>query len=169
VVSFALAPDGRTGPADLRRRRGALYAVTRARLAGYAAGLAPAGIPWAGVPVIECAGSIRAAGRSAAAALLAADPRPTAILATSDVLALGVLDAAEAAGLAIPGDLSVAGFDDVPAAVEADLTSVRQDHREKGRIAGELLLAALGGEPLPPPPVLAHALVARGSTGPPPG
>ena len=61
VVAFGLAPDGRTGPADLARRRDALYAVSRARLAGYATALTEAGIDWAGVPVHECAGSVRAA------------------------------------------------------------------------------------------------------------
>ncbi len=168
IVSFALSPDGRTGPADLARRRGALYAVTRARLAGYASALAAAGIPPAQVPVHECAGSVRAAGRSAAAELLAAEQPPTAILATSDVLALGVLDAAAAAGVGVPGRLSVAGFDDVPPAADAGLTSVRQDHHAKGRRAGELLLAALGGGPVPPPAPLPHTLIVRGSTAPPP-
>ncbi len=167
VVSFGLAPDGRTGPADLLRRRTALYAVTRARLAGYGAALEAAGVPWGDVPVLECAGSVRAAGRSAAERLLAADPRPTAVLATSDALALGVLDAAADAGLRVPEDLSVAGFDDVPAAAEAELTTVHQDHRAKGRRAGELLLAALRDEPARAAPPLEHRLVVRGSTAPP--
>jgi DNA-binding LacI/PurR family transcriptional regulator len=130
VVSFGLAPDGRSGPAGLARRRGTVYAVTRARLAGYAAALAAAGIDWAGVPVHE-SGSIRAAGHAAAERLLAADPPPTAILATSDVLAVGVLDAAAAAGVRVPRDLSVVGFDDVPAAAAAGLTTVHQDHHAR--------------------------------------
>lgn len=167
VVSFALAPDGRTGPADLARRRNAVYAVSRARLAGYAGALGEAGIEWAGVPVHECAGSIRAAGRRAAARLLAADPPPTAVLATSDVLALGVLDAARAAGMRVPADLSVVGFDDVPAAADARLTTVHQDHHAKGRLAGELLLAALRDQPVAAPPTLPHELVVRDSTAPP--
>ena len=128
-----------------------------------------AGIDWADVPVHECAGSVRAAGRTAAERLLAADPAPTAILATSDVLALGVLDAAAAGGRRVPADLSVVGFDDVPAAAEAGLTTIRQDHRGKGRLAGELLLAALRDEPAAAQPTLPHELVVRGSTGPAPG
>jgi len=167
VVSFGLAPDGRTGPADLDRRRNALYAVSRARLAGYAGALREAGIEWADVPVHECPGSIRDAGRGAADRLLATGRPPTAILATSDVLALGVLDAAGARGLRVPADLSVVGFDDVPAAAEAGLTTIRQDHRAKGRVAGRLLLAALRDEPAASPPPLPHELVVRGSTGPP--
>ncbi len=168
VVSFALAPDGRTGPADLRRRATAPYAVSAARLRGYAEGLGAAGIDWAGVPVVECAGSVRAAGRAAAAGLLAAPEPPTAVLATSDQLALGVLDAAGEAGVAVPAALSVVGFDDVPAAAAAGLTTIAQDHGAKGRAAAEVLLAALRGEPPAPPPSLPHALVLRASTAPPP-
>ena len=87
---------------------------------------------------------------------------PTAILATSDVLALGVLDAA--AGLAVPGALSVVGFDDIPAAAAAGLTTVRQDHHAKGRCAGELLLAQLRGErPRAARPAASTRLVVRAS------
>jgi DNA-binding LacI/PurR family transcriptional regulator len=167
VVAFGLAPDGRTGPADLARRRSASYAVSRARLDGYAAAAGEAGIPWADVPVLECGGSVRAEGRSAAARLLAGARPPTAILATSDVLALGVLDAAREAGVRVPGDVSVVGFDDVPGAAAVALTTIRQDHHGKGRLAGEHLLAALRGEQVPPPPALAHELVVRTSTAPP--
>jgi DNA-binding LacI/PurR family transcriptional regulator len=165
VVAFALSPDGRTGPADLMRRRNALYAVTRARLAGYAAALESAGVAWTDVPVHECAGSVRAAGRVAAERLLAAPDPPTAVLATSDQLALGVLEAAAAAGVGVPGALSVVGFDDVPGAAAAGLTTIAQDHHAKGRAAAEVLLAALRGDrPVPPRP-LPHRLVVRASTG----
>jgi DNA-binding LacI/PurR family transcriptional regulator len=164
VVAFALSPDGHTGPADLARRENASYSVSRARLSGYAGALAEAGVEWAGVPVHECGGSDRAAGRAAAESLLAADRSLTAILATSDVLALGVLDAAAAAGLRVPDDLSVVGFDDIPVAADARLTTIRQDHHAKGRLAGELLLAALRGEPAAAAPVLPHELVVRAST-----
>jgi DNA-binding LacI/PurR family transcriptional regulator len=167
VVAFGLAPDGRTGPADVARRANALYAVSRARLSGYATALDEAGVAWAGVPVYECGGSFRAAGRAAAERLLASHPPPTAILATSDVLALGVLDAAASAGVPVPARLSVVGFDDVPAAADAELTTVRQDHHAKGRVAGELLLAQLRGEQAAPPAPLPHELVVRGSTAPP--
>jgi DNA-binding LacI/PurR family transcriptional regulator len=159
VVTFGIAPDERTGLAGPRRRRRAAYAVTRARLAGYEAALAEAGIDWAGVPVYETAGSARAEGRAAAERLLAADPPPTAFLATSDALALGVLEAA-------PGSVAVAGFDDIPEAAAAGLTTVRQDHHGKGRLAGELLLRALRGESPGSPPPLAHELVPRASSGP---
>jgi DNA-binding LacI/PurR family transcriptional regulator len=95
--------------------------------------------------------------------------RPTALLATSDELALGAVEAAYELGLAVPGDLSVAGFDDVPAARRADppLTTVHQDHAEKGRLAAEVLLADLRGEATPRGRRVGHQLVVRGSTGPP--
>lgn len=168
VVSFGLAADEQTGPADLARRRTAQYPVSRNRLSGYATALTEAGIDWGGVPVNECPGSIRAAARAAAAGLLAADVAPTAMLATSDVLALGILDAAADANLQVPAELSVVGFDDVPAAADAGLTTIRQDHHAKGRLAGELLLAALRGESVAPPSRLPHELIVRASTGPPP-
>ncbi|WP_226352552.1 LacI family DNA-binding transcriptional regulator [Pseudonocardia sp. ICBG601] len=107
----------------------------------------------------------RDAGRRAAHALLARDPRPTAVLAMSDELALGVLDAALSLGLDVPGDLSVVGFDDVPGAALARpaLTTVRQPHREKGRAAASMLLP---GPVRKDPVVLPTDLVVRGSTGP---
>lgn len=165
VVAFGLDNDARTGPADLARRRASPYAVSRGRLAGYAQALEPAGIDWGAVPVLECAGSVRAAGRAAAEQLLAVADPPTAILATSDVLALGVLDAAAAAQLSVPSELSVVGFDDVPAAAAAGLTTVRQDHHAKGRAAGDLLLAQLHGEHPSQPAPLPHALIVRASSG----
>jgi DNA-binding LacI/PurR family transcriptional regulator len=167
VISFALSPDGRRGPAAPARRRAARYPVTRARLAGCADALDPAGAAWT---VHECPGSSTALGREAARALLGSRPRPTALLATSDALALGAVEAAGDVGLSVPADLSVVGFDDVPAAGAArlPLTTVHQDHAEKGRVAADILLAGLGGEAPPPSRRVPHRLVVRASTGPPP-
>jgi DNA-binding LacI/PurR family transcriptional regulator len=73
--------------------------------------------------------------------LRAADP-PTAILAMSDILAIGALEAAAAEGVRVPESLSVVGFDDSPAAVHAvpPLTTVAQPHEEKGRLAAQWLM-----------------------------
>jgi DNA-binding LacI/PurR family transcriptional regulator len=81
----------------------------------------------------------------AARSLLVGDDRPTAILCFSDVLALGVIRVAEDLGLAIPGDLSVVGFDDSPVARHGNpgLTTVRQDVTAKGHRAGAALTAAI--------------------------
>jgi LacI family transcriptional regulator len=86
--------------------------------------------------------------------LLALRRPPSAIVAASDVQAFGVLDAAARAGLAVPGDLSVIGFDDIELAAAIGLTTVRQPLRESGRIGAQLLLRALEGEdgsPTAPP------------------
>jgi DNA-binding LacI/PurR family transcriptional regulator len=72
---------------------------------------------------------------------------PTAVVAMSDQLAFGAIRAARALGLAVPGDLSVVGFDDVAgaAASEPPLTTVRQPLEERGRLAGTLILDLLHG------------------------
>lgn len=170
VVAFGLARDGRKGFVDQDRQRTATYPVTRARLDGYAAALAAGGIDWSDVAVFECPGSSRQLGREAAGALLSLDPRPTAVLATSDQLALGVMAAAQQEGMLVPDDLSIVGFDDVADAArdEPPLTTVSQDHTEKGRAAGRLLLTQLGGESLPDYVTLDSHLTVRRSTGPPP-
>jgi LacI family transcriptional regulator, galactose operon repressor len=95
-------------------------------------------------------------GRESALALarelLALRRRPSAIFAASDVQAFGVLDAAARAGLAVPGDLSVIGFDDIELAAAIGLTTVRQPLRESGRIGARLLLHALDEETSSPVP-----------------
>lgn len=90
------------------------------------------------------------AGRRAGLALLAEADRPTAVLAQSDLLAVGVVRAAEQLGLAVPGDVAVVGFDGIrrDEAVGIDLTTMVQPALEKGRAAGRAALALLdGGEP----------------------
>ena len=169
ALTFALAPDGRSGIADAARQTSATYPVTSARLAGYADALAAAGLPWADVPVYECAGSSRELGAAGAAALLECSPRPTALLATSDQLALGALDAAHQRSVSVPGQLSVIGFDDTTAAAGArlPLTTIHQDHGEKGRRACSRLLDNIRGTPQTGAALLPHRLVIRATSGPP--
>jgi len=116
------------------------------------------------VRVVFAGDNNRDAGRAAAVELLAADP-PTAVFAVTDILAFGVLDAAAAAGIAVPGRLSVAGFDDIAAAESAGLTTVAHDLFGQGRAAARIALRRAGGES-PRPPRIDAALVVRGSTGP---
>ncbi|MDX6724138.1 MAG: LacI family transcriptional regulator [Solirubrobacteraceae bacterium] len=78
--------------------------------------------------------------------LLALAEPPTAVFAASDVQAFGVLDAAARAGLSVPGDLSVIGYDDIELAGAIGLTTVRQPLRESGRLGASLLLRALEDE-----------------------
>jgi DNA-binding LacI/PurR family transcriptional regulator len=93
--------------------------------------------------------------------------RPTAIFAASDVQAFGVLDAAARAGLAVPEDLSVIGFDDIELAAAIGLTTVRQPLRESGRIGAQLLLQALDRGATAPATLPELGVVKRRTVGPP--
>jgi DNA-binding LacI/PurR family transcriptional regulator len=101
--------------------------------------------------------------------LLALRRRPTAIFAASDVQAFGVLDAAARAGLAVPEDLSVIGFDDIELAAAIGLTTVRQPLRESGQIGAQLLLGVLdAGAGAPPVALPDLTVVQRRTVAPPP-
>jgi LacI family transcriptional regulator len=78
--------------------------------------------------------------------LLARDPRPTAIFAGADVVALGTMEAIAEAGLSVPGDISVAGYDNSALAAfgPISLTSVDQDGRQMGANAARLLVDRIG-------------------------
>lgn len=111
------------------------------RLAGYRAALADAGI--AEDPALVYTGDFfRQSGFAGARALLGLPAAPTAIFASNDEMAFGVIDAARDQGLRIPDDLSVIGFDDIPqaASVYPALTTVRQPLEQMGRVATQMLL-----------------------------
>jgi len=160
VVAFRLRADDHEGMVDAERRHRSGYRVTRERLEGYADAVDG---EWDALPIYETFPNSRAAGARAARALLALKPRPTALLAMSDELALGALDAARELELDVPAELSVVGYDDIPAAAAAGLTTVRQPLVEKGRTAGRMLLEALDGG-TPADVALPTDLVVRGST-----
>jgi LacI family transcriptional regulator len=108
-------------------------------------------------------------GREPAAALarelLGSERPPTAVFAASDTQALGVLEAAEELGVAVPGDLSVVGYDDIELARYAGLTTVAQPLEESGARGAALLLAALEGAAAEATQ-LPIELVVRSTTGP---
>jgi LacI family transcriptional regulator len=107
-------------------------------------------------------------GYACAQRLLAVEPRPTAIFASDDHMAMGVFTAAYERRLAIPADLSVCGFDDTPMAryVWPPLTTARQPITEVARVATECLLNRLQGKELGTEQyTLESKLVLRGSTG----
>jgi len=116
------------------------------RLQGFRAALAECGLP---LPPerIQCGPYGREGAGELTGRLLELPERPSAVFAASDVQAFGVMDAALRAGLDVPGDLSVVGFDDIELAGAIGLTTVRQPLRESGRRGAELLLAALGAPP----------------------
>jgi DNA-binding LacI/PurR family transcriptional regulator len=138
----------------------------RARLDGYRSAMEAAGLP---IEVVR-ADLTREDGAAAAAILLTRPSRPTAIFAANDLQALGVYEAARGAGLRIPEDLSVVGFDDLPvvAWVDPPLTTVHQPLTEMAVAATELALALGRGEPVPQAGVeLGTTLTVRASTAPP--
>lgn len=107
------------------------------------------------------------ASRDAALAMLASPDRPTAVFAASDISAFGVLLAAQALGLRVPEDLSVAGIDDHPFSEAYGLTTVRQSPREHGERAALVLLRGLGVGRGAVPASAPLELVRRRSTAPP--
>jgi DNA-binding LacI/PurR family transcriptional regulator len=111
---------------------------------------------------------VRSVARRLAEELLAQQQAPTAIFAASDTQALGVLEAVRSAGLRIPQDISVVGFDDVEVSSYAGLTTVHQPLYESGFEATSLLLEALRAGPLPPVEhELPVELIVRETTGTP--
>jgi DNA-binding LacI/PurR family transcriptional regulator len=144
--------------------------LTLERLEGYKQGL---GAAWDEDLVRICRPNATEAARRAALELLRLATPPTAILAMSDVLAIGALQAADELGVSVPADLSLVGFDDSPAAAQATppLTTVAQPQEEKGRLATERLLEEIesGAEPEERPArvLLPTELVVRESTAPP--
>ncbi|WP_416982056.1 LacI family DNA-binding transcriptional regulator [Streptomyces sp. T028] len=127
-IAYVSGPPGFNQVRD--RRTGALNALTEA-------GLGP-----------ECLRELPterldvAAGRDAGARLLGLADRPTAVFCANDLLALGVLQAMYAAGVAVPDDLAIVGYDDIEfaAAAAVPLTSVRQPAVTMGALAAEMLL-----------------------------
>lgn len=109
-------------------------------------------------------------GRRAMAELLSLDEPPTAVFAASDMMALGAIRAAGDAGLNVPADLSVIGFDDIQLAdhMNPPLTTVRQDKTGLGVSAGSALVRLIDGEQdaVTQYTVLPVELVRRGSTRP---
>ncbi|MFF2011248.1 LacI family DNA-binding transcriptional regulator [Streptomyces sp. NPDC058195] len=110
----------------------------------------------------------RRSGYDATLELLRREPEVTAVVAANDTVALGACAAVRDRGLGIPGDVSVAGFDDLPFSVDAvpALTTVRLPLSEAGARAGRL---AMGKENPPPGGIatIAAELMVRGSTAPP--
>lgn len=115
------------------------------RWQGYAEAFAEAGIDPAAVPIRICEVNTRDRGKAAMDALLDRNvDRPTAVLAMSDVVARGAMDACLERGLTVPQDIAIVGFDDAPFADRLGLTTVAQDAARKAEIAVRCAL----GEPV---------------------
>jgi DNA-binding LacI/PurR family transcriptional regulator len=146
----------------VRAQRDPSPSVTR-RLSGYRKAIDAAGAP---EPTTVIAGISVAAGGRAFESLPRGRHGPTGVLAMSDMAAIGVLGAAESARLRVPEDLSVVGFDDIPASAwtSPPLTTVRQPIVEKGKLAARILIQRMNGKSVDSPRPLGTTLVVRKST-----
>jgi DNA-binding LacI/PurR family transcriptional regulator len=141
IVTFQLGSDGHCGLIERKRLKVICFEIPKRRIEGYLEVIDCSG-PEFSVIVWECSSSNEESGRTAAEGILRTEPRPTAILATSDRLAIGVMEVARGHQLRVPQDLAVIGFDDIPAAklITPRLTTVHQPMADKGRLAVSLLL-----------------------------
>ncbi|WP_224389600.1 LacI family DNA-binding transcriptional regulator [Pseudonocardia sp. ICBG1293] len=138
-------------------------ATTRDRSAGWADAHLESGLTRG--PVLTV-GAAMTDGDAAAGELLSRPRLPTAVFAMSDEVAVGILRTLRRAGVEVPGQVSVVGFDDHEMAAVADLTTVAQPVRRQGELAARALLDALGGG-APADTELATRLVVRATTAPP--
>jgi LacI family transcriptional regulator len=142
---------------------------SRARLDGHRAALESAGVRVDG-ELIRQGDFYHQSGFAGAVSLLALDDAPTAIFASSDQMAFGVYEAVRQAGMRVPEDISVVGFDDLPEVrwSSPPLTTVRQPLCEMGRLAARAVLRLAQGETVDSLGIeLATDLVVRDSTAPP--
>jgi LacI family transcriptional regulator len=121
----------------------AALAQCRDRLTGARAAIEAAAPSPATLSVLEVEQMTVASGRDAGARLLGLSSRPTAVFCVNDLVALGVLQAMFAAGIKVPDEIAIVGYDDIEfaAAAAVPLTSVRQPAYRMGQAAAELLIA----------------------------
>jgi LacI family transcriptional regulator len=138
VAHLAGPPGGGVGP-------------TAPRLAGYRAAMRERGLRGTAAPVVHGEFTV-AGGNKAMLRLLESGVRPRAVFCANDLMALGAIEAAGTAGLRVPEDLAVAGFDDIDAAslVRPSLTTVGHSARELGTRAAGLLIDRMRGAGGPP-------------------
>lgn len=140
----------------------------RERLRGYREALTGAGLPFD--PQLAVSGDyLEASGAAAMARLLELEERPTAVFATSDLMAIGALQTLRRAGLSVPEDISLVGFDDIEPSrwISPALTTVRQPLRQMGEIGARKILKVLSGEEPDVTRIVLHCdLIIRESSGP---
>ncbi|MCJ0891422.1 MAG: LacI family DNA-binding transcriptional regulator [Rhodococcus sp. (in: high G+C Gram-positive bacteria)] len=142
VLCMRLGRDRRDGVVPPGRLADSHFHVQRERIAGVQAAMIDAGLDPDILTVVERFDHTVRSGHSAAAQALQANRETTALLCTTDVIALGALNFARVSGIDVPSQLSVTGFDGISDAIRENLTTVRQDAEEKGRRAGKLVLSS---------------------------
>jgi DNA-binding LacI/PurR family transcriptional regulator len=143
------------------------YIAATRRLQAYQEALAAAGISLDD-RLVRFGDYSPESGYEAMASLLALDPRPTALFAGNDTIAFGAMAAIHEAGLRIPEDIAVVGYDDIPKARYAvpPLTTMHSPALEQGQRCGELVMQLIGGEePAERQVILEAELVIRRSCG----
>ncbi|NLF13129.1 MAG: LacI family transcriptional regulator [Anaerolineaceae bacterium] len=145
------------------------YNANLERLAGYRAVLAEAGLAPDDSLIVDGDGGV-SRGAEAMQRLLALPEPPTAVFCFNDMTAVGVMYSLALAGLQVPADVSVVGFDDLELAAyfSPPLTTVRQPRRQMGERAMQTLLALIEEQGIPQAEVLQTELVVRRTTGPAP-
>ncbi len=139
----------------------------RDRFAGFKRALEQRGVPLR-ADLVALGAHGRYEARELGHRLLTGPVPPTAIFASSDTQALGVLSAARELSLDVPGDVSIVGYDDIEAADYVGLTTVRQQLFESGRAGAELLLREIEGRSGVPATVeLTPSIVIRATSAPP--
>ncbi len=178
---FSIGSDNRQGGRDITahliaqgRRRIAFignatdhYPEFFGRYRGYLDALEAAGIKPEPLLQVDAQRSEEEAGQEAVARLLRRGEKFDAIFAASDLIAIGAMRALREAGKDIPGDVAVAGFDDIPLAALANpaLTTVQQDTRLAGQVLVDTLIASIRGEVVPARTIPTQ-LAIRASSGP---
>lgn len=139
ILVERLIPDGFKGIVTLDRIQRSNEMIARKRVLGYIEAASEAGLEPDSLTIYEAGGFDRVAGEKASEELLN-DPSITGVVATSDVMAFACISVARQRAYAVPGQLSVVGFDDVPESREYALTTIRQPTAEKGIYAAKLLM-----------------------------
>ena len=120
------------------------FGPSQVRAEGYGKVMREAGL--APQLVVDNAHSAEAGVRAMRALLAQGGDRPTAVFGANDMIAIGAMQAAREAGLSIPGDVAIVGFDDIPTANLLGLTTVRQPELELGALAARTLIERLQPE-----------------------
>jgi LacI family transcriptional regulator len=140
--------------------------VVHQRYEGFRAAFAEAGLRWT-ERLVTVETTDHASGLSLGLGLASSHPDATAVFATADILAIGIMEGLAEAGCSVPGDVSVLGFDDLDLSryVTPKLTTIAQDIPQKAAIAVRLLLAAVERAEHPADPItLDVRLITREST-----
>ena len=148
-----LLRTGRTHPAMITGP--SQFGCTRLRVDGFCSALDSAGVPFDDRLMVE-GDFTRDSGLTAIREILATGLPFDSVFAHNDLMAVGVLDGLRSAGLQVPDDVALVGFDDIAVAshTQPALTTVHQPSHEMGAAAAGMLLSHLDGEPFPDEPLI---------------